>query len=64
MGKEDGSIRSDFDESIGAFSIAFINSGFFHLLGGQGPGFLDHFSLDKDKFVQSTMELIYGSLKA
>lgn len=63
MGKEDGTIRRDFDES-GAFPLAFLNTGFFQLLVGQGEGFIDHFSLDREKFINDTMDIIYSSLKA
>ncbi len=63
LGKKDGSIRADYDEES-VFSIGYLCSAFFHMFGKTGDNFIDHFDLDKKKFLTDTMKIVFNSLKS
>lgn len=63
-GKEDGSIRTDLDTIKLTHSIQFMTTGFFHMFSISGNTFTNHFSLNQDDFINFSLDLLSGSLKA
>lgn len=57
-GKADGTIRMDMDEAMGTFSIIFALTGFFYQMSITGKSFTEHLSIDNDRFVQYTLDLL------
>lgn len=62
-GKADGSIRKDLDSMKAAFSIEFLTTGFFHMLSVSGKTFLNHFSLNKEDFINYNMDLLTDAIR-
>ncbi len=62
-GKKDGSIRPDIDAAQTAYSMAFLTTGFFHLLSETGRTFTGHFGLNIDDFVNNSLELLLDSIR-
>lgn len=57
MAHNDGSIRMDVDPRQLGFSSVFMINGFFHMLALYGDSFTQHFTLDKEQFIDFTMRL-------
>ncbi len=64
LGKDDGSIRADFELPSGAYSIAFLRAGFLQFIARNGASLLKEFDLEREQFIKSSIDLIYRSLKA
>lgn len=62
-GKADGSIRSDLDATQGAYALAFITTGFFHILAETGTTFTTHFALDQEAFSVFALDLLLDSIR-
>ena len=63
-GKRDGSIRGDIDPLTGTFSIIFMATGFFRLLGETGANYADHFDLDLEEFSDYSLNLLLDAIKS
>lgn len=63
-GKADGSVRSDIDTVMGTASVMFTITGFFVQYSVTGKSFTAHLSLDAEKFVYYTLDLLLDSFRA
>ena len=63
-GKEDGSICSSFDSTKLAYSSFFTIVGFYLMLSTSGNSYTQNFKLDKDEFVDFTINFLMDSFKA
>lgn len=61
-GKADGSIRKDVDTAMTTASFIFTVTGFFCQFALSGASFTDHLSLDADRFIRYTMDLMIASV--
>ena len=64
QGKKDGSIRPDIEPLKGTFSIIFMATGFFRLLGETGANYADHFDLDLEEFSDYSLKLLLDAIKS
>ncbi len=62
-GQKDGSIKKQFDISTLAFSSVFTMTGFFYMLSSSIDTFTTHFNLNKDDFVNFSINLLTDSFK-
>ena len=62
-GKEDNSIRTDIELPMLAFSSVFTATGYFQMLALSGDTYTKHFGMDKDLFVQVSIEMLLDTLK-
>jgi AcrR family transcriptional regulator len=62
-GKADGSVRGDIDTVMGTSSVIFAITGFFFEYSLTGKTFTEHLSLDGDKFVQYTLDLLLEAFR-
>ncbi len=60
MASYDKSIRNDVDATQLGFSMAFLLNGFIHMLSLCEDSFMAFFSLDKEKFIGFTQNLLLG----
>jgi AcrR family transcriptional regulator len=60
-GQINGSIHQDLDASQIAHSITFVLLGFFNELSAAGDLFFLHFELDRDQFVNETLNMLISS---
>ncbi len=63
-GITDGSIRPDIDVAMGTSSVIFALTGFFFQYSITGKTFTEYLSLDSDKFVQFTLDLLLDGFNA
>lgn len=63
-GQADGSIRGDFSAVEKAFSLAFLITSFFHELSTNGNSFTAFINISEERFVVSTLDLIFQAIKA
>ena len=63
MGKKDNSIHKDVDSVKGAYSFAFLMTGFFNQFSETGKTFTENFKLNQDEFVSYVIELLGRSIK-
>ncbi|MEA5002233.1 MAG: TetR/AcrR family transcriptional regulator [Christensenella sp.] len=64
QGQEDGSIRSDIGLAYLMYSAVFSLTGFFHMLGVTGRGYLCVADMDEETFIETSLRLFLDSLKA
>jgi len=62
-GKDDGSICNDLDAAKTSFSIVFMMTGFFSQMAANGETFMEHFTLEPENFIFSSMDLLFRSIK-
>jgi len=63
-GQEDGSIRKDFFTMEKAFSLAFLITSFFYELSTNGKSFTEFMQISEERFVISTLDLLFQAIKA
>jgi AcrR family transcriptional regulator len=64
QGKDDGSVRQNIEPLKGTFSIIFMATGFFRLLGETGANYADHFDLDLEEFSEYSLNLLLDAIKS
>lgn len=62
-GKADGSISKNYDTSKLVFSSIFSMTGFFFMIATCGNSFTENFNLDKNDFIEFTINLLTDSFK-
>jgi AcrR family transcriptional regulator len=62
QGIAEGSIRSDLDATQTAYVVTFMLNSFFTNLAATGRGFLSHFGLEQETFVNAAIELLFSAL--
>jgi len=63
-GKADKSISDNFETSKLVFSSIFTMTGFFLMLSASGNSFIESFNLDKNDFVEFTIDMLTNSFKS
>lgn len=63
-GQADGSIRKDFSAMEKAFSLAFLITSFFYELSTNGKSFTEFAHLSEERFVISTLDMLFQAIKA
>lgn len=63
-GKSDGSIRKDTDTAMATASVVFTMTGFFCEFALSGRTFTEHLSMEPDKFIQYTLDLLLESFRS
>jgi AcrR family transcriptional regulator len=62
-GQADGSIRTDMDAAMATASVVFTMTGFFIEYSLTGKSFTEHLSMDRDRFVQYTLDLLLDAFR-
>lgn len=62
-GKADGSIRTDMEISMLAFSSIFMVTGYFQMLSLSGDTYTSHFGIDKELFIRHSIEIMLGTIE-
>ena len=62
-GKQDGSIRQEVHPKRTAFSLVYMITGFFNQLSATGQTFTEHFNIDSEDFILSSLEMLLNSIR-
>lgn len=62
-GKADGSIRTDIDVSMLAYSSVFMVTGYFQMLSSSGDTYTRHFGIDKERFIKQSIDIMLGTIE-
>lgn len=62
-GKADGSVRTDIDISMLAFSSVFMVTGYFQMFSLSGDTYTHHFGIDKEMFIKLSIEMMLSTIE-
>lgn len=62
-GKADGSVRTDIDVSMLAFSSVFMVTGYFQMFLLSGDTYTRHFGVDKEMFIKLSINMMLDTIK-
>lgn len=62
-GKKDGSVRTDLDPNMGAYSVVYLSIGFLNLITEKGENIQKYHRIEKDDFIHYGLDLICAAIR-